>query len=125
MTTLDACLCCKRYDTIECLVYSRIISDCEGGAALLNVTLNLIRFWDALGICRLLRNMAVGLMIAFFFTGRLTEIDWKAMENQELFPYNYEDCIFMVLSAERLAMRCSACGTEARKGGRSEVKLRF
>lgn len=51
--------------------------------------LGAIESWYAFEICLLIRNRAVNRVLALVAIGRLIELNWKASENQEWFPYNY------------------------------------
>lgn len=78
-----------RYSPIEHLVYHRMVAGCEGSGALLCVSLCSIKLWYAWGICRLLQIMEVDPVLALVAKGRLTEINWVAVADQNRFSYNY------------------------------------
>lgn len=54
--------------------------------------------------------------------GRLIEIEWEAMVDQDRFRYNDENGRIMVFPEERLLVRRSASGAEVREGGRHEIR---
>lgn len=56
------------YGLIEWLAFSWIVAGCEGGGALLRVPLCTIKSWYAFGICWLLRNMALDLLLVLVAT---------------------------------------------------------
>lgn len=56
---LAAFFCCAWIGLIARLAYSRTVSGCSGGSAMLYVSLGLFRSGDALGICWLIHNTAV------------------------------------------------------------------
>lgn len=59
-----------------------MMSSCDDGDALSYVPLGSIRLWYALGICQLICNMVVDLVLALVAGGRLTVMDWKDLKVQ-------------------------------------------
>lgn len=57
--SLGAFLHCAWYGSIEGLAYPRMVYSCDGGSALLYVSLGSIKLWYAVGIRRLIRDMAM------------------------------------------------------------------
>lgn len=82
MMILRAFLQCEWYGLTDRFSYPRVVNSCGAGGALLDVPSGLIRFGDVLGIWRLVRNRAVGPVLALAATGTLTGIDWKASEER-------------------------------------------
>lgn len=116
---------CALYSPKERLIYPWWASGCEGDSALLYVLLGLIKSWYALGICPLMRNMAINPVLALVVIGRLAETDWKASEDQKWFPYNYDESTIMEL-APKLPLSCrSASGAKVREGEQLEAKPRY
>lgn len=72
---LGGFICCVRLNTIDILVYPRIVPGCEGDDALLYVPLGLIEMWYALDICRLFQIMAVHLVLTPISIAWLIELD--------------------------------------------------
>lgn len=66
--------------------------------------------------------MAVDLMLAAVATGKLTEFDWKALEDQVRFTYNYGEGKIMALSAVPPLVRLRASGAIVREVEQAEVK---
>lgn len=58
--------------------------------------------------------MAVHPVLSLIAIGLLTEIDWKGLEKQDLFSYNYDKGKFVGMPAELLLVRRSASGTKVR-----------
>lgn len=102
-----------------------MVSECEGGGALLGVPFCLIWSWYALGICPLLRNMVLDPVLALVAIGRLTETHWEAVEDHDWFSYNYEDGKIMLLPEEPPWVRRSVSGFEEREGGRLEIRPKY
>lgn len=125
LMSLGALISCVRYGLIGLLVYRRMVFDWIGGGAVLHVHLGSIKSGYAVGICRLIQNMAVDPMLALVAIGQLTEIDWKALEDQDWFPFNYDDGKILVLLAESLLVHCCASGAKVLEGGQPEVKPRY
>lgn len=123
--SLGALLRGARYGPIERLKYFWMIARCEGGGTLLRVPLCTIKSWYAMGICRLLCNIAVNPVLALVATGRLTETDWEAMVAHEWFSYNYKDSKITVLPEKPRLVRRNAAGSEVREVGRPEIRPRY
>lgn len=83
VSSLGAFLHSAQYCPAERLAYPWMVAGCEGGGALLRVSLCTIKSWYALGVCRLLRNIAVDPVLALVAIGRLMNINWEAIADQE------------------------------------------
>lgn len=88
------------YGSIKRLACPQMVSECESGGALLNVPLGLTESWYAPGTCRLLRNMVMDPVSGLVAIGRLTEIDLKAISDQDWFPCKYKDGKIKMLPEE-------------------------
>lgn len=68
--------------------------------------------WYALDIRRPIRNLKVDLVLNLFAIGRLTVIDWKTLEDQMWFTYNYNEGSVTVLPVELPPVHQRASGVE-------------
>lgn len=118
MLSLDVFLGCVGYGLIHRLSYLWMVFGCIGGGAFRYVPLELINEKYALSICWLLQTTTDDLVLDFFTIVRLTEVDWRAMENKVGFPYSYDEGTFMVLPTEPPLVRHSASSAEVREGRR-------
>lgn len=91
VSSLGAFICGGPHGPLERLACPQRVAGCESGGALLSVSFGTIKLLYALGICLLLRNMAVHPVLALVAVGGLTEADREAMADQNWFPYNYEN----------------------------------
>lgn len=75
VTSLGVLLRCARYGPIERLGYPRVVSGCGGGGALLYIHLDTIKTRYALGISRLIRDMAFDMVLTLAAIEQLGEIE--------------------------------------------------
>lgn len=125
MTPLGALERCAQYGPTERLTYHGTVSSCGGVSALLCVPLGSIKSWNALGICRLILSLAVDLVLVLVAAGRLTEIGWYALKDQEWFPYSFDKGRVMMLLSKPSLVRCSARDAEVRECKEREVKQKY
>lgn len=123
--SLGAFLRCALYWPIERLAYLWMVFGSGGVGALLYVLLNTIKSWYALATLRMIRNMAANPETALVAVGRLSGIDWGALENQERFLYSYAEEKIMDLPLKRTLVRRSASGAEVVEGVHAEVGPRY
>lgn len=116
MVSLSAFLHCAWNGSIVLLAYPRMVSGCKGVSTLLHVPSS---------ICWLVFNMAMNPVLALAALGRLTEIDWKAFEYQDLFLCNYDEGDVIVAPADPPLLRSITSGAEVREGVQSEVEPRY
>lgn len=120
-TSLGAFLRRARYGPIDRLVYARKVSRFSGRGGLQHVLLVPIMLRYGLGILRLICNMAVDVMLAFFAVGWLTEFGWSALEDQKWFLCNYVEGKILLLQSEPLLVCRSAIGAKMREGDHVEA----
>lgn len=65
--------------------------------------------------------MTLDPVLASVAIGWLTEVECDALEDQEWFPYNYDEGKIRVLLAAQSLISSSAGGFDVRKGGQPEV----
>lgn len=125
MSFLSAFLRSARYGPPELLAYLRMVTRCEVGGALLLVPLCTIKSRYASGISRLLRYMVEVQNCLLVAIGRLTEIYWVVMADQDWCPYNHYDGKIIVFPAGPPSVGRSASGFKVRETGCPEISPKF
>lgn len=105
-----------------------MVLECGDRGALLYVYLHTIKVWLFLVNCRLIRSKAVELVLALVENECLMEIEWKALEGQKAFLFEWfwvqlQGGKVMARPAELLSVHRSARGAKVCEGGHPKPEM--